>query len=239
MQAFVFALFLVVGVAGAHDVANVTLDDSSSNIRYFGKWIKSTLGQSPLNYGGAHAVTALTNATAVIPFDGVAVYFMSPKWPFDMKTQLRLDNGPLELVDLTDRTRAVTPNARTNATESLQSQVVWSKKGLSNTAHSLHVSVPPGYSFAIVDAVIYTTLTGDDLDTPLAPSSASSDTKKSNVLAIALGSVGACIGVILISLAAFFYRRHRRRQEAQRVANWAQTKLRPLSSEKYGVPSKA
>ncbi|KAL0950458.1 hypothetical protein HGRIS_010407 [Hohenbuehelia grisea] len=201
---------LVLATSVVEAINNVTVDDSSSDISYVGNWTRSTIGQSPANYGGSHAVTMQANASAMLSFTGVAVYFMSPRWPYAATTQIQLDGEQPELVDLSDINRSVRPNsnATTMDDETVQSKIVWSRAGLENKQHQLRISVGHMQPFAVIDAIIYTTLSG-------APS------KKPSSLAVAVGSVCAGAGLALLVAAFLCYRRRRRHQKAVRVEGWA------------------
>ncbi|TFK33252.1 hypothetical protein BDQ12DRAFT_691300 [Crucibulum laeve] len=80
---------------------------------------------------------------------GVAIYFLSPLWPYLVNTAVSLDNGPIALVDLVDHSRPQDPN---QGPETVQSTAVWGASGLANTQHTLVVSVGAGQPFGIVDA---------------------------------------------------------------------------------------
>lgn len=84
---------------------------------------------------------------------GVAVYFMSPLWPYGVFTQLQLDSQPPVELNLSD------PNVRTpDATgpETVESAVVWGSGPLSNTTHTLLISKirRPDRPYAIVDGLM-------------------------------------------------------------------------------------
>jgi hypothetical protein len=80
---------------------------------------------------------------------GVAIYFMSPLWPYLVNTAITLDSGPPILVDLVDHSR---PNT-VEGPETVQSQVVWGASGLNNTQHTLVMSVGAGQPYAIMDTL--------------------------------------------------------------------------------------
>ena len=85
---------------------------------------------------------------------GVAIYFYSPLWTFQVTTQVALDSSPPVLLDLRDYTQPL----YINGPETVQSSVVWSQTGLANTQHTLIVSVGPGQTLAIVDTLVYALL---------------------------------------------------------------------------------
>ncbi len=84
---------------------------------------------------------------------GTAVYFMSPRWPYDVFTQVKLDSQPAVELNLSD------PNLRdpdANGPETVRSAVVWGSGPLPITAHTLVVSkIPrPDRPYAILDAIM-------------------------------------------------------------------------------------
>jgi hypothetical protein len=171
-------LFLVVrtlNLSTAFAAVNVTINDNDSSITYSppGAWSQSA--PNTLDFSGAHMLTQNPNATAsfnftgkfssvyffFIPFlsklgcssiyPGIAVYFLSPLWPYTVNTAVSLDSGSITLIDLVDHSRPSTGQGP----ETVQSQVVWNATGLTNTQHNLRISVGAGQPFAIVDALMY------------------------------------------------------------------------------------
>ena len=82
---------------------------------------------------------------------GVAIYFYSPLWTFQVTTLVTLDSLPPVLLDLRDYTQPLD----VNGPETVQSSVVWSQTDLANTQHTLLVSVGPGQTLAILDTLVY------------------------------------------------------------------------------------
>ncbi len=168
-------LFLRVSISclflGFHGVfgqllQNRTIDDNDPAIRYSGDWSKSNF--ITLNEGGYHMLTRDPNARATFEFTGkyfgkepilttrrhqdylpgVAIYFMSSLWPYDVTTQVQLDSRPSQLLNLRDLNSPDTGDGW----ETVQSHIVWAAKGLDNTRHTLTITVGPGEEWAIVDA---------------------------------------------------------------------------------------
>lgn len=83
---------------------------------------------------------------------GIAVYYLSPLWPYAVNTAVSLDSGNATLVDLVDHTRPTSPD---QGPETVQSQVVWSATGLKNEPHVLTMFVGAGQPFGVVDAIVY------------------------------------------------------------------------------------
>ena len=73
---------------------------------------------------------------------------MSPLWPYAVSTALTLDSRPTNIIDLTDYN---TPLTTGGGSETGRSVVVWSIENLSNTTHTLRISVGRGQQNAIVD----------------------------------------------------------------------------------------
>ncbi|KAJ7717603.1 hypothetical protein B0H14DRAFT_2412634 [Mycena olivaceomarginata] len=118
---------------------NVTLDNTDSSITYQGEWESPSRHKSSLDYSGNHAYSSDPSANATLTFAGVAVYYLVPRWPYPVTTQLSLDGGPGIVVNLTD------PNASPTdgGSESTVSSVAWSVSGLSNTTHHLVLTMAP------------------------------------------------------------------------------------------------
>jgi hypothetical protein len=76
---------------------------------------------------------------------GVAVYYLSPRWPYAVSTRLSLDGAPSVLVNLTDSYSSPSP---AGGSESSLSSVAWSATGLANKSHTL---VATYGNFIIVD----------------------------------------------------------------------------------------
>ncbi|KAG6837293.1 hypothetical protein H0H93_011895 [Arthromyces matolae] len=129
---------------------NVTVDDQDSSIVYNPRSSWTLSANSSLDVGGAHMLTQDPSATATFTFTGVAVYYMAPLWPYTVNTAVSLDHGPAILLDLVDHSRANTGQG----SETVQSQVIWGSEELSNTPHTLVISVGTGQPYAVVDAFI-------------------------------------------------------------------------------------
>ncbi|KAJ7059542.1 hypothetical protein C8F01DRAFT_989234, partial [Mycena amicta] len=129
-------------------LVNVSIDDTSPLITYLGTWEPDSAHLSSLDFGGAHTVSADLNASAVLRFTGVAVYFLSPRWPYAVTTQLTLDDDNTVVLDLTDHNASSTPPG---GSESVPSSIVWSATGLTNGLHTVVVRMASGGQFAVVD----------------------------------------------------------------------------------------
>ena len=166
----VFFLFLVIYVFAAE---NVTVDDQNPSIIYSPPRAWSESAPSTLDLGGSHKLTQNPNATASFNFtgnfffdfglsssilnhvccvcSGIAIYFLSPLWPYTVNTAISLDSGPSILVNLVDTSRPSTDGGP----ETVQSSVVWNATGLANIQHNLLISVGAGQPYAIVDGLMY------------------------------------------------------------------------------------
>ncbi|KAJ7800786.1 hypothetical protein B0H14DRAFT_3784775 [Mycena olivaceomarginata] len=129
---------------------NVTVDNLSPLITYQGEWEPASSHVSDYDWAGNHALSSDEEASATFIFTGVAVYYLSPRWPYDVSTRLSLDGG-----------------------QSVLSSVAWSATGLTNTSHTL---VATYGNMIIVDAFIYTK---DNASTPISSSASASSTTSS------------------------------------------------------------
>ncbi|KAF8806043.1 hypothetical protein BYT27DRAFT_7339295 [Phlegmacium glaucopus] len=168
-QVAFFLLISLLKVNTTLAVKNVFIDDQDSSITYSppGEW--EITKHTTLDYGGTHKLTSNPNATASFNFTGIAIYFLSPLWPYTVNTAISLDSGPITLVDLVDHSR---PDAG-GGPETIPYDVVWSATGLVNTQHNLRISVGAGQLYAVVDGLIYTDATDvtSSLSSSIPPSS--------------------------------------------------------------------
>lgn len=153
---------------------NVTIDDSDPSITYDGDWDNDSFQVSPLDYGGSHTVSEDPGAMAILNFTGtqvfrpyiyivlylyspgVAVYYMSPLWPFPISVAISVDNGNSATVDLRDYSSPPSPNS---SRETVQSQVVWASSSLTNDTHSVVISMADDSQFVVVDGFVYDMIT--------------------------------------------------------------------------------
>ncbi|KAJ7732981.1 hypothetical protein B0H16DRAFT_1468276 [Mycena metata] len=229
-----FSLLLLLTIPSffhfASALLNVTIDDTDSAIVYQGSWEASSTHLSSLDYGGSHTVSGDSTASATLTFTGVAIYYLCPRWPYAVNTEVTLDGGQSVIINLTD------PIASTTAaggSESAPFSVVWSATGLTNTTHKLVLTMAPTGEFLVADGFIFTVNNGSSASsssgsqtaskTPSASTAASSAGSsvvpgKQNTLAIAIGSaLGAAAIIAAIGVAFCIYRRRNNRH--RRVSN--------------------
>ncbi|KAF8194559.1 hypothetical protein BJ912DRAFT_176288 [Pholiota molesta] len=216
---FLLLLFFLVGVDHARALKNTTVDDQDPAIVYApaASWARINDSSTVVfDSGGNHMLTSDPAANATFTFTGVAIYFLSARWPYAVNTAVTLDNGTAVLLDLVDHTRADTPGGGGPAT--VKAQVVARAVGLRNGTHTLTVSVGAGQTFALVDALIYTTLAAGDTapnaaatpptqltpvppassTTPATSSSGAKSKSRSTKLAIGLSILGAILLILLL-----------------------------------------
>ncbi|KAF7324483.1 hypothetical protein MKEN_00489000 [Mycena kentingensis (nom. inval.)] len=204
--------------------SNITIDDTDSQIVYSGLWDPSSTHRSSLDYGGSHTFSSDPTASATFKFTGVAVYFLAPLWPYSVTTQISLNGGVAEVLNLTDPLASTTS---TGGSESALSAPVWSKTGLKNTSHTVVVSMGPAKDGIVVDGFMYTVddgKTSSSVSASATSAGSSSPTtsgntptttaKPDNNLAIYLGAGLGAVALIAAALAyyIFFWRRSRRRE---------------------------
>jgi hypothetical protein len=164
-------LLTILVLALAHDVVcsqytNCTIDDTDPIVYYNGSW--SEIGPTSLDYDGTHALSSDSGATAIFCFkggyvstffqkhiqlglSGVAIYYMSPLWPYPVNSMLTLDGKAAECVNLQDLSRPETDGGP----ETVQSAPVWGIEGLEDVEHELVVSMCPGGQYVVVDAFMW------------------------------------------------------------------------------------
>ncbi|KAK0229205.1 hypothetical protein EDD85DRAFT_776319 [Armillaria nabsnona] len=146
-------LLLVLSILIQHAIAtldNITIDDTDGRITYEGIWNNHSIYNSTLDFGGSHSLSEDSSASATFTFTGVAVYYLAPLWPYKVDTEVTLDNGPSTTIDLTDTsTKSVG-----NGSETVMWNVRWSRTGLSNTSHTLRMSMAPSGQYIVVDAIM-------------------------------------------------------------------------------------
>ncbi|KAK0455299.1 uncharacterized protein EV420DRAFT_1273006 [Desarmillaria tabescens] len=145
---------LVLSILIKHVIAmlnNITIDDTDGHVVFQGIWNDHSIYNSSLDFGGSHSLSEDSSAAAVFTFIGVAVYYIAPLWPYEVNTEVTLDNGPSTTVDLTD----TSATSAGNGSETVMWDVRWSQTGLSNTTHTLRISMAPGGQYIVVDAIRY------------------------------------------------------------------------------------
>ncbi|KAH6891617.1 hypothetical protein BKA70DRAFT_1572055 [Coprinopsis sp. MPI-PUGE-AT-0042] len=219
----------------------VPVDDNNPAIVYSPSisWFRNE-ETNPMDAGGFHMVTTDTAASAEFRFTGTGISYMAPLWAEEITTQVRLDGGVPVVIDLQDKT--VTPEV--DGPTTVESSVLWSEKGLTNTEHVLIIDVAPGGRFAVVDQLIVEqdgtsttdtttettatdTATETTSETPTTssrtrPAAATSPTASPTPatitgLTITIAVVCSVAGALIILLALLFFlrrRRHRREREA-------------------------
>jgi hypothetical protein len=147
---------------------NLTIDDTDPSIEYepLEAWDADSLQVSSFDYHGSHTVSSNPDAVATFTFvgalyliifyfklnapsPGVAVYYMSPLWPFSIGVVIDLDAEGSFPVDLQDYSR---PTAPDDSPETVKSKPVWGVTGLKNGSHQVTVSMGQDSPFVVVDA---------------------------------------------------------------------------------------
>ncbi|KAJ3742445.1 hypothetical protein DFH05DRAFT_214655 [Lentinula detonsa] len=224
-------LLLQLDAGRATTITNTTIDDQNSTILYSaGEWNLSSSYNS-LDYDGFHHLSGQSSAFAVFNFTGVAIYFLSPLWPYAVGARLVLDDQiPPVFVDLQDHSR---PVSSTGGPETVASAVVWGVENLESGNHSLRVEFAQGQSeYVILDAIIYSciqdvteipaSLSASSVDGPITmPSPSPTASQQTSSLTPASHSsvpsagTGALVGVsvaVALFILAFLFLRYRRRK---------------------------
>lgn len=215
-------VFCLAGLVAGQTASNVTIDDQDARITYEparASWTLTDPGEWDAGEGRAHMLSDDTSAVATFTFTGVAFYYWAAMWPYPVLNTVTLD-GSASLVNLTDPN----PPADAGLPPSRKSSVVFSATGLTNTTHTVRVSIGPGGNYAIVDQFTYTSLQTTPLTTTTSPTPPGTTTQtgkgattgvsndayggssKAKGLSTA-GKVGiavAIVGLLLLLLVLFF-----------------------------------
>jgi hypothetical protein len=98
------------------------------------------------------AVIRCQNQILLNVFLGVAVYLLSPLWPYSVQVQVTLDDNPPAIVDLRDYSVPFSPQ---EGGETAPFRVVWSMMGLDNTVHTMKIGLPRiDGRYAVVDGIM-------------------------------------------------------------------------------------
>ncbi|KAJ3501497.1 hypothetical protein NLJ89_g9311 [Agrocybe chaxingu] len=228
-----FSLFLT--AAYAQQRRNVTIDDTSSLISYTpdASWL---LIVGDMSAGGSHRLAMSSSAFATITYTFASFYFMSPKWPYRVSTQLTLDGQQTRILILQDNSVPIDVNDGM-----VRSSVVGYYEGTTNIEHTIRVSVPPGDPYAVVDMFIFEVIdpasstslstssssTQDATATAMATSTTvtpppsnsagtgggnSSSSGTTRPLTIALGVVGPICALLLLFFVWWFCLRRKKHQ---------------------------
>jgi hypothetical protein len=219
LLASIFTLAVLAFSAVHSQFTNCTIDDTDDTVFYKGSW--GEIGPTSLDYGSTHALSSDSSATAIFCFKGVAIYYMSPLWPYPVNSMVSLDGSPGECVSLQDSSTPPTDGGP----ETVKSAPVWGVEGLKDGEHELIVSMCPGGQFVVVDAFIYTVanasatssssssathtgVVGAASSTPDPPTNSSPN----HTTVIAVSSIIAALALLAALLACLFCFRRRRRK---------------------------
>ncbi|KAJ3925564.1 MAG: hypothetical protein NXY57DRAFT_906910 [Lentinula lateritia] len=127
---------------------NVTYDNLDPSVTYLPQggdgWDVDI--KEGLDYEGSHAVASGDpDASAVFQFTGVAVYYFSPLWPYNVSTVVSLDGGNNITVNLMDM--SATP-ASVGSPPTASSAARYGFTGLSNNSHTLSMFVLQGLNYS-------------------------------------------------------------------------------------------
>ncbi|KAJ7467502.1 hypothetical protein FB451DRAFT_1040317 [Mycena latifolia] len=138
------------GLSFVSGLRNVTLDDNDPAIIYSPGWNVSRPVNS-MDFGGSLHFSDNSTVSASLTFRGVAVYLMAPLWSSRVGIQVTIDGQDPFTIDLEDHGVPLEPDSRR---ETQKSQVVWASSKLSNTEHTIVISMPPATEFVVLDGLM-------------------------------------------------------------------------------------
>ena len=154
---------------------NITIDNTSSSIRYYGsEWTVAVFPEYDVG-GSQHLVdlgpngSGASTATATFTFTGIclrhdplhcssahavpsgtAIYYWAPLWPYLVTTSVALDSEIPWGLKLLENGPQVPIGS---VGPSVPSAVRWGLTGLANTQHTLLISLTPGTRYIVLDAL--------------------------------------------------------------------------------------
>ena len=171
MLPHLITLLAVLGFHVAFAFHNVSIDDSDASVVYSGSW-NAVLPNSGMAANGTYKVAMDdSQAYATVKFTGevsfvfcivfratyhafcvgVAIYYLSQKWPFHVTTNITLDGGRAVLLDLQEYREISTIPEEDYG----QAMVIASATGLENREHTVRVSVGIGEQYAVINKLMY------------------------------------------------------------------------------------
>ncbi|KAJ4473663.1 hypothetical protein J3R30DRAFT_704187 [Lentinula aciculospora] len=216
---------------------NVTYDNLDPSVTYLPQggdgWDIDI--KEGLDYKGSHAVASGDpDASAVFQFTGVAVYYFSPLWPYNVSTVVSLDGGNNMTLNLMDM--SATP-ASVGSAATASSAARYGYTGLSNSSHSLKMYMVQGINYSDPNIHGYIVVDGFNVTIDDGVQDPSSNGHRINVSAIAGGVTGGIVG-LAISAALFF--RYYRPVKSQEEKPWGeQGVLEENSASVYARPGDA
>ncbi|KAJ3839035.1 hypothetical protein F5878DRAFT_617842 [Lentinula raphanica] len=214
-----FVLFSTLQLQSFAIIHNTTYDNLDPNVTYLPQggdgWDVDI--KEGLDYQGSHAVASDDpDAFALFHFIGVAVYYFSPLWPYNVTTALSIDGGNNITVNLMD-TSATPANVGSPPTE--PSAARFGFTGLSNGSHTLAMYQVQGLNYSDQNVPAYVVVDGFNVtfDDGTSAVANTPHNRTVNVAVIVGGVVGGIIG--LAAMITFFLVYHRRVRKFNRQNN--------------------
>ncbi|KAJ6610622.1 hypothetical protein B0H10DRAFT_2059683 [Mycena sp. CBHHK59/15] len=158
MRICIILFAALMGLSFVCGLRNVTLDDNDSAIIYSLGWNISK-GNNSMDFGGSLHFSGNLTASASLTFRGVAVYLMAPFFSSSVGVQVEIDAFGTYTLDLEDYALPADPGL---GREALQSQIVWSATNLSDSQHTIVISLPPTMGHVVLDGLVYTEVESAD-----------------------------------------------------------------------------
>lgn len=228
--------FLVLPLLTWAEPRNVTVDDWDPSVTWVGSWTQTLPGFGKPFNGTYRTAKDDPSAYAEFKFTGVAIYFISARWPYAVSTRLTLDPQSPDAKPLLLKLEDY--NTTTIQENFGLAMVLASARDLEYKEHTVRVDVGPNEMYSVFDAFIYTTVDASDVAATSPSSSSSAPTfvalqepvllapselpsqstptpisatgKKPLNLATVFGPICGVVGFFLIGCAYFLYRFKRR-----------------------------
>ncbi|KAJ8507015.1 hypothetical protein ONZ45_g10570 [Pleurotus djamor] len=179
-----------------------------------GNW--TTVVSTTYGFRGSYLWTSDPDARAELRFEGVAAYFVAPRFVGtevfqSISVNIELDMEPAAVVDLAPPVSSSAEPGSRPLNVSTPASAIWGHAGLEYGNHTLVLTVTPGARYAMLDALVYTAVLDVNSSESSPSASSSSSSSSSSTLRIAL-STSLSIVAALVILAVFLFIRRRRQQ---------------------------
>ncbi|TFK23583.1 hypothetical protein FA15DRAFT_705366 [Coprinopsis marcescibilis] len=195
---------------------NITIDDNNPRIVYSHGWQRIQDTDGVWVKGGAHMLSSFNpNAHASFKFNGTAIYYLAPRWPYRVGARIQIDERE-SIVDLQDHMQ----EENTGSGPSVSSEIVWLSQNLDPAIeHTMHIYPDSDADYFVLDTLMYTSLFVEDDQASPAEEEPTQENAKTEGVPMAMGiGIGVGVSILVVLLGAFTLVWLRKRRQRSRDA---------------------